>query len=230
MVNKYNSDKYINHPTKGVVKESKLFEPILDRLKVKGSPVKPKVRPNVKPGKDPGLAWVEYTKFKLGDEPDTAENRKRFIENAVVLNRSPIYKNEVKETLQSVKPVKKFDQFDTSTWPMNQKQNLDDWEVIDRFMSGKEKKEFYTRNAKNPVIKSFMTKKELDYVQKPFYPEIDITPINTIMPKVMPKEPEEDIRITIKKRADARLKQEQEDYAKLYGVNGIASLKVPEWT
>ena len=210
MANKYNNNK--------------LFEPILDRLKVKGSPVKPKV----KPGKDPGLAWVEYTKFKLGDEPDTAENRKRFIENAVVLNRSPIYKNEVKETLQSVKPVKKFDQFDTSTWPMNQKQNLDDWEVIDRFMSGKEKKEFYTRNAKNPVIKSFMTKKELDYVQKPFYPEIDITPINTIMPKVMPKEPEEDIRITIKKRADARLKQEQEDYAKLYGVNGIASLKVPE--
>ena len=230
MANKYNSDKYINHPTKGVVKESKLFEPIIDRLKVKGSPVKPKVRPNVKPGKDPGLAWVEYTSHKLGDEPDTAENRKRFIENAVVLNRSPIYKNEVKETLQSVKPVKKFDQFDTSTWPMNQKQNLDDWEVIDRFMSGKEKKEFYTRNAKNPVIKSFMTKKELDYVQKPFYPEIDITPINTIMPKVMPKEPEEDIRITIKKRADARLKQEQEDYAKLYGVNGIASLKVPEWT
>jgi len=210
MANKYNNNK--------------LFEPILDRLKVKGSPVKPKV----KPGKDPGLAWVEYTKFKLGDEPDTAENRKRFIENAVVLNRSPIYKNEVKETLQSVKPEKKFDQFDTSTWPMNQKQNLDDWEVIDRFMSGKEKKEFYTRNAKNPVIKSFMTKKELDYVQKPFYPEIDITPINTIMPKVMPKEPEEDIRITIKKRADARLKQEQEDYAKLYGVNGIASLKVPE--
>ena len=210
MANKYNNNK--------------LFEPILDRLKVKGSPVKPKV----KPGKDPGLAWVEYTKFKLGDEPDTAENRKRFIENAVVLNRSPIYKNEVKETLQSVKPVKKFDQFDTSTWPMNQKQNLDDWEVIDRFMSGKEKKEFYTRNAKNPVIKSFMTKKELDYVQKPFYPKIDITPINTIMPKVMPKEPEEDIRITIKKRADARLKQEQEDYAKLYGVNGIASLKVPE--
>ena len=210
MANKYNNNK--------------LFEPILDRLKVKGSPVKPKV----KPGKDPGLAWVEYTNFKLGDEPDTAENRKRFIENAVVLNRSPIYKNEVKETLQSVKPVKKFDQFDTSTWPMNQKQNLDDWEVIDRFMSGKEKKEFYTRNAKNPVIKSFMTKKELDYVQKPFYPEIDITPINTIMPKVMPKEPEEDIRITIKKRADARLKQEQEDYAKLYGVNGIASLKVPE--
>jgi len=212
MANKYNNNK--------------LFEPILDRLKVKGSPVKPKV----KPGKDPGLAWVEYTKFKLGDEPDTAENRKRFIENAVVLNRSPIYKNEVKETLQSVKPVKKFDQFDTSTWPMNQKQNLDDWEVIDRFMSGKEKKEFYTRNAKNPVIKSFMTKKELDYVQKPYYPKIDITPINTIMPKVMPKEPEEDIRITIKKRADARLKQEQEDYAKLYGVNGIASLKVPEWT
>jgi len=226
MANKYNSDKYINHQTKGVIKESKLFEPIIDRLKVKGSPVKPKV----KPGKDPGLAWVEYTKFKLGDEPDTAENRKRFMENAVVLNRSPIYKNEVKETLQSVKPVKKFDQFDTSTWPMNQKQNLDDWEVIDRFMSGKEKKEFYTRNAKNPVIKSFMTKKELDYVQKPFYPKIDITPINTIMPKVMPKEPEEDIRITIKKRADARLKQEQEDYAKLYGVNGIASLKVPEWT
>ena len=224
MANKYNSDKYINHQTKGVIKESKLFEPILDRLKVKGSPVKPKV----KPGKDPGLAWVEYTKFKLGDEPDTAENRKRFIENAVVLNRSPIYKNEVKETLQSVKPVKKFDQFDTSTWPMNQKQNLDDWEVIDRFMSGKEKKEFYTRNAKNPVIKSFMTKKELDYVQKPYYPKIDITPINTIMPKVMPKEPEEDIRITIKRRADARLKQEQEDYAKLYGVNGIASLKVPE--
>jgi len=216
MANKYNNNK--------------LFEPIIDRLKVKGSPVKPKVRPNVKPGKDHGLAWVEYTSHKLGDEPDTAENRKRFMENAVVLNRSPIYKNEVKETLQSVKPVKKFDQFDTSTWPMNQKQNLDDWEVIDRFMSGKEKKEFYTRNAKNPVIKSFMTKKELDYVQKPFYPEIDITPINTIMPKVMPKEPEEDIRITIKKRADARLKQEQEDYAKLYGVNGIASLKVPEWT
>jgi hypothetical protein len=214
MANKYNNNK--------------LFEPILDRLKVKGSPVKPKVRPNVKPGKDPGLAWVEYTTHKLGDEPDTAENRKRFIENAVVLNRSPIYKNEVKETLQSVKPVKKFDQFDTSTWPMNQKQNLDDWEVIDRFMSGKEKKEFYTRNAKNPVIKSFMTKKELDYVQKPYYPKIDITPINTTMPKVMPKEPEEDLRITIKKRADARLKQEQEDYAKLYGVNGIASLKVPE--
>ena len=208
--------------------KEKLFEPIIDRLKVKGSPVKPRVKPNVKPGKDPGLAWVEYTSHKLGDEPDTAENRKRFMENAVVLNRSPIYKNEVKETLQSVKPVKKFDQFDTSTWPMNQKQNLDDWEVIDRFMSGKEKKEFYTRNAKNPVIKSFMTKKELDYVQKPFYPKIDITPINTIMPKVMPKEPEEDIRITIKKRADARLKQEQEDYAKLYGVNGIASLKVPE--
>ena len=224
MANKYNSDKYINHQTKGVIKESKLFEPILDRLKVKGSPVKPKV----KPGKDPGLAWVEYTKFKLGDEPDTAENRKRFIENAVVLNRSPIYKNEVKETLQSVKPVKKFDQFDTSTWPMNQKQNLDDWEVIDRFMSGKEKKEFYTRNAKNPVIKSFMTKKELDYVQKPYYPKIDITPIRTIIPRVIPKEPEEDLRITIKKRADARLKQEQEDYAKLYGVNGIASLKVPE--
>jgi len=212
MANKYNNNK--------------LFEPILDRLKVKGSPVKPKV----KPGKDPGLAWVEYTKFKLGDEPDTAENRKRFIENAVVLNRSPIYKNEVKETLQSVKPVKKFDQFDTSTWPMNQKQNLDDWEVIDRFMSGKEKKEFYTRNAKNPVIKSFMTKKELDYVQKPYYPKIDITPIRTIIPRVIPKEPEEDLRITIKKRADARLKQEQEDYAKLYGVNGIASLKVPEWT
>ena len=210
MANKYNNNK--------------LFEPILDRLKVKGSPVKPKV----KPGKDPGLAWVEYTKFKLGDEPDTAENRKRFIENAVVLNRSPIYKNEVKETLQSVKPVKKFDQFDTSTWPMNQKQNLDDWEVIDRFMSGKEKKEFYTRNAKNPVIKSFMTKKELDYVQKPYYPKIDITPIRTIIPRVIPKEPEEDLRITIKKRADARLKQEQEDYAKLYGVNGIASLKVPE--
>ena len=210
MANKYNNNK--------------LFEPILDRLKVKGSPVKPKV----KPGKDPGLAWVEYTKFKLGDEPDTAENRKRFIENAVVLNRSPIYKNEVKETLQSVQPVKKFDQFDTSTWPMNQKQNLDDWEVIDRFMSGKEKKEFYTRNAKNPVIKSFMTKKELDYVQKPYYPKIDITPIRTIIPRVIPKEPEEDLRITIKKRADARLKQEQEDYAKLYGVNGIASLKVPE--
>jgi hypothetical protein len=214
MANKYNNNK--------------LFEPILDRLKVKGSPVKPKVRPNVKPGKDPGLAWVEYTTHKLGDEPDTAENRKRFIENAVVLNRSPIYKNEVKETLQSIQPIKKFDQFDSSSYPMNQKQNLDDWEVIDRFMSGKEKKEFYTRNAKNPVIKSFMTKKELDYVQKPFYPKIDITPINTIMPKVMPKEPEEDIRITIKKRADARLKQEQEDYAKLYGVNGIASLKVPE--
>ena len=230
MANKYNSDKYINHPTKGVVKESKLFEPIIDRLKVKGSPVKPKVSPNVKPGKDPGLAWVEYTKFKLGDEPDTAENRKRFIENAVVLNRSPIYKKEVADTLKSIQPIKKFDQFDSSSYPMNQKQNLDDWEVIDRFMSGKEKKEFYTRNAKNPVIKSFMTKKELDYVQKPFYPEIDITPINTIMPKVMPKEPEEDIRITIKKRADARLKQEQEDYAKLYGVNGIASLKVPEWT
>jgi len=212
MANKYNNNK--------------LFEPILDRLKVKGSPVKPKV----KPGKDPGLAWVEYTSHKLGDEPDTAENRKRFIENAVVLNRSPIYKNEVKETLQSVKPVKKFDQFDTSTWPMNQKQNLDDWEVIDRFMSGKEKKEFYTRNAKNPVIKSFMTKKELDYVQKPYYPKIDITPIRTIIPRVIPKEPEEDLRITIKKRADARLKQEQEDYAKLYGVNGIASLKVPEWT
>jgi hypothetical protein len=65
-------------------------------------------------------------------------------------------------------------------------------------------------------------------VQKPYYPKIDITPINTTMPKVMPKEPEEDIRITIKRRADARLKQEQEDYAKLYGVNGIASLKVPE--
>ena len=211
MANKYNNNK--------------LFEPILDRLKVKGSPVKPKV----KPGKDPGLAWVEYTKFKLGDEPDTAENRKRFIENAVVLNRSPIYKNEVKETLQSVQPIKKFDQFDSSSYPMNQKQNLDDWEVIDRFMSGKEKKEFYTRNAKNPVIKSFMTKKELDYVQKPYYPKIDITPIRTIIPRVIPKEPEEDLRITIKKRADARLKQEQEDYAKLYGVNGIASLKVPEW-
>ena len=56
MANKYNSDKYINHPTKGVVKESKLFEPIIDRLKVKGSPVKPKVRPNVKPGKDYG--WL----------------------------------------------------------------------------------------------------------------------------------------------------------------------------
>ena len=214
MANKYNNNK--------------LFEPILDRLKVKGSPVKPKVRPNVKPGKDPGLAWVEYTTHKLGDEPDTAENRKRFIENAVVLNRSPIYKNEVKETLQSIQPIKKFDQFDSSSYPMNQKKNLDDWEVIDNSMSDKEKKEFYTVKAKNPVIKSLMTKKELGYVQKPYYPKIDITPINTTMPKVMPKEPEEDIRITIKRRADARLKQEQEDYAKLYGVNGIASLKVPE--
>ena len=73
-----------------------------------------------------------------------------------------------------------------------------------------------------------MTKKELSYVKKPYYPKIDITPIRTIIPRVIPKEPEEDLRITIKKRADARLKQEQEDYAKLYGVNGIASLKVPE--
>ena len=228
MVNKYNSDKYINHPTKGVVKESKLFEPIIDRLKVKGSPVKPKVKPNVKPGKDPGLAWVEYTTHKLGDEPDTAENRKRFIENAVVLNRSPIYKNEVKETLQSVQPVKKFDQFDTSTYPMNQKKTMDDWEIIDSAMTDKEKQEFYTDKAKSPTMKSLMTKKELSYVKKPYYPKIDITPIRTIMPRVIPKEPEEDLRITIKKRADARLKQEQEDYAKLYGVNGIASLKVPE--
>ena len=228
MVNKYNSDKYINHPTKGVVKESKLFEPIIDRLKVKGSPVKPKVRPNVKPGKDPGLAWVEYTSHKLGDEPDTAENRKRFIENAVVLNRSPIYKNEVKETLQSVQPVKKFDQFDTSTYPMNQKKTMDDWEIIDSAMTDKEKQEFYTDKAKNPTMRSLMTKQELGYVKKPYYPKIDITPIRTIMPKVTPKEPEEDVGTIIQRRADERLQRERLEYAKQYGINGIASLKVPE--
>ena len=150
------------------------------------------------------------------------------MENAVVLNRSPIYKNEVKETLQSVQPVKKFDQFDTSTYPMNQKKTMDDWEIIDSAMTDKEKQEFYTDKAKNPTMRSLMTKQELGYVKKPYYPKIDITPIRTIIPRVIPKEPEEDLRITIKKRADARLKQEQEDYAKLYGVNGIASLKVPE--
>ena len=208
--------------------KEKLFEPILDRLKVKGSPVKPKVRPNVKPGKDPGLAWVEYTSHKLGDEPDTAENRKRFIENAVVLNRSPIYKNEVKETLQSVQPVKKFDQFDTSTYPMNQKKTMDDWEIIDSAMTDKEKQEFYTDKAKSPTMKSLMTKKELSYVKKPYYPKIDITPIRTIMPKVTPKEPEEDVGTIIQRRADERLQRERLEYAKQYGINGIASLKVPE--
>ena len=208
--------------------KEKLFEPIIDRLKVKGSPVKPKVRPNVKPGKDPGLAWVEYTSHKLGDEPDTAENRKRFMENAVVLNRSPIYKNEVKETLQSVQPVKKFDQFDTSTYPMNQKNNMDDWEVIDSSMTTKEKQEFYTDKAKSPTMKSLMTKKELSYVKKPYYPKIDITPIRTIMPKVTPKEPEEDVGTIIQRRADERLQRERLEYAKQYGINGIASLKVPE--
>ena len=208
--------------------KEKLFEPIIDRLKVKGSPVKPKVRPNVKPGKDPGLAWVEYTTHKLGDEPDTAENRKRFMENAVVLNRSPIYKNEVKETLQSVQPVKKFDQFDSSSYPMNQKKNLDDWEVIDSSMTTKEKQEFYTDKAKSPTMKSLMTKKELSYVKKPYYPKIDITPIRTIMPKVTPKEPEEDVGTIIQRRADERLQRERLEYAKQYGINGIASLKVPE--
>ncbi len=208
--------------------KEKLFEPIIDRLKVKGSPVKPKVRPNVKPGKDPGLAWVEYTSHKLGDEPDTAENRKRFIENAVVLNRSPIYKNEVKETLQSVQPVKKFDQFDTSTYPMNQKKTMDDWEIIDSAMTDKEKQEFYTDKAKSPTMKSLMTKKELGYVKKPYYPKIDITPIRTIMPKVTPKEPEEDVGTIIQRRADERLQRERLEYAKQYGINGIASLKVPE--
>ncbi len=208
--------------------KEKLFEPIIDRLKVKGSPVKPKVRPNVKPGKDPGLAWVEYTSHKLGDEPDTAENRKRFMENAVVLNRSPIYKNEVKETLQSVQPVKKFDQFDTSTYPMNQKKTMDDWEIIDSAMTDKEKQEFYTDKAKSPTMKSLMTKKELSYVKKPYYPKIDITPIRTIMPKVTPKEPEEDVGTIIQRRADERLQRERLEYAKQYGINGIASLKVPE--
>jgi len=107
---------------------------------------------------------------------------------------------------------------------------MDDWEIIDSAMTNKEKQEFYTDKAKNPTMRSLMTKKELGYVKKPYYPKIDITPIRTIIPRVIPKEPEENLRITIKKRADARLKQEQEDYAKLYGVNGIASLKVPEWT
>ena len=208
--------------------KEKLFEPIIDRLKVKGSPVKPKVRPNVKPGKDPGLAWVEYTSHKLGDEPDTAENRKRFMENAVVLNRSPIYKNEVKETLQSVQPIKKFDQFDSSSYPMNQKKTMDDWEIIDSAMTTKEKQEFYTDKAKSPTMKSLMTKKELSYVKKPYYPKIDITPIRTIMPKVTPKEPEEDVGTIIQRRADERLQRERLEYAKQYGINGIASLKVPE--
>ena len=45
--------------------KEKLFEPIIDRLKVKGSPVKPKVRPNVKPGKDPGLAWLNTLVINL---------------------------------------------------------------------------------------------------------------------------------------------------------------------
>ena len=208
--------------------KEKLFEPILDRLKVKGSPVKPRVKPNVKPGKDPGLAWVEYTSHKFGDEPDTPENRKRFIENAVVLNRSPLYKNEVKETLQSIQPVKKFDQFDTSTYPMNQNKNMNDWEVIDSSMSNKEKQEFYTNKAKNPTMKSLMTKKELGYVKKPFYPKIDLTPISTVMPKAIPKEPEEDVGTIIRRRADERLQRERLDYAKQFGVSGIASLKVPE--
>ena len=150
------------------------------------------------------------------------------MENAVVLNRSPIYKNEVKETLQSIQPVKKFDQYDTSTYPMNQNKNMNDWEVIDSSMSNKEKQEFYTNKAKNPTLKSLMTKKELGYVKKPYYPKIDITPIRTIMPKVTPKEPEEDVGTIIQRRADERLQRERLEYAKQYGINGIASLKVPE--
>ena len=93
----------------------------------------------------------------------------------------------------------------------------------------KEKQEFYTDKAKSPTMKSLMTKKELSYVKKPYYPKIDITPIKTIMPKVMPREPEEDVGTIIQRRADERLQRERLEYAKQYGINGIASLKVPEW-
>ena len=111
---------------------------------------------------------------------------------------------------------------------MNQNKNMNDWEIIDSSMSNKEKQEFYTNKAKNPTMKSLMTKKELGYVKKPFYPKIDITPIRTIMPKVTPKEPEEDVGTIIQRRADERLQRERLEYAKQYGINGIASLKVPE--
>ena len=105
---------------------------------------------------------------------------------------------------------------------------MDDWEVIDSSMTTKEKQEFYTDKAKNPTMRSLMTKQELGYVKKPYYPKIDITPIRTIMPKVTPKEPEEDVGTIIQRRADERLQRERLEYAKQYGINGIASLKVPE--
>ena len=48
------------------------------------------------------------------------------------------------------------------------------------------------------------------------------------MPKRMPREPEEDVGTIIQRRADERLQRERLEYAKQYGINGIASLKVPE--
>lgn len=231
-------------------REEKPFSSIIKNLKKPmGSPgVKPKDLPNkfntdlvkakqnayktLSP-KDPALAWVEYTNHKYNNEPDTPETRKRFVENAVQLNRVPMYKDFVKDTLEEITPPKEFNSVDRSTYPMNQGKQLNDWEIIESTMTPVEKRKFYTDKAKNPTMKKLMTPKELKFVDKP-------KPIvsSYVKPKeievVSPPEPNdmapgrEDVATIIKRRADERLERQRLDYANTYGVDGIASLKIPE--
>ena len=242
MANKYYVDPLTQQYKR--TDEERPFSSIIKNLKKPlGSPkVKPKDLPNkfntdlvrakqnayktLSP-KDPALAWVEYTNHKYNNEPDTPETRKRFVENAVQLNRVPMYKDFVKDTLEEITPPKEFNSVDRSTYPMNQGKQLNDWEIIESTMTPVEKRKFYTDKAKNPTMKKLLTRDELKFVTKPE----PISPVTT--PKVEPlvkpiAEPQEDISEKIRRLADERLQRDQEQYIKTYGVQGIARLRIPE--
>ena len=120
---------------------------------------------------------------------------------------------------------------------MNKGQNLDSDEV--RFMMETKPKQKEATPKQMAELKSKMQKyKYIHGEQKPYIKQkkksavlsVPSTPIvrEPIQPPPpKPKEPEEPLETMIARRAEERLKKEQEEYDRMFGTRGIAQLKRP---
>ena len=158
-------------------------------------------------GTDPGERIIKAT--SMYDDNPTADKalRKLLIEK---MNKGQNLDSDEVRFMMETKPKQKEA---TPQQMAELKKKLDKY----RYIHGEDKKPF-TKIANN------LGKKKSAVLSVPSNPIVR-EPIQPPPPK--PKEPEEPLEVMIARRAEERLKKEQEEYDRAFGTRGIAQLKRP---